>query len=302
MKMFIRYAIAAIALISLIGCQTNPSNQQIKQDRITGFTPFDVTGGYDVGSLIDYSNQTFKTLFTSEYIEINAEPTAQNALHKLFHTPLTSVSPRYNDNQKQQFMEAIKRTLLTSHFNLSDNAKAAIYKINKIDIVVDAAITKKAANPEELQYKIIEAIPSRGGTIIGITSKTGMAETPVAVTSILAFNQARVTVYFDSSVSSAERMEIFDKIHFDDRVTIRLGSMKDNSLTIEYTKPTIVAFKGYQFDTQAARFYRKNGRLPTSEDLLTMSEQKKKRQKNAPISTREKRSVNYSDMHRMRWD
>jgi len=302
MKAFTRYASAAMAIFILIGCQTNPSGQQIKQDKIAGFTPFGVTGGYDVGSLIDYSNQTYKTLFTSEYIEANAKPSTHDALHKLFHTPLTSVSPHYNENQKQQFMGAITRSLLTGHFNLSDNAKAAIYKINNIDIAVESAVTKKAAAPEELQYKVIEAIPSKGGTIIGITAKTGMAETPVAVTSILAFNRATVTIYFDSSVSSAERMEIFDKIHFDNRVTIRLGSMKANSIIIEYTKPTIVAFKGYKFDKQSARFYSKNSRLPTSEERLALTVKKQKLAKKARANVSKKMPVNHSDMYRVPWN
>ena len=302
MRAFTRCAIVAAAIFILIGCQTNPSGQQIKQDKIAGFTPFGVAGGYDVGSLVDYSNKTYRTLFTSEYIETNAKPGAHDSLHKLFHTPLTSVSPRYSENQKQQFMEAIKRSLLTGHFNLSDNAKAAIYKINNIGIAVESAVTKKAAAPEELQYKLIEAIPSRGGTIIGITSKAGMAEIPVAVTSILAFNRAAATVYFDSTVSSAERMEIFDKIHFDNRVTIRLGSMKTNSIIIEYTKPTIVAFKGYKFDTQSARFYSKNGRLPTSEDLLALNAKKQKTAKKPKANINKKKSVNYSDMYRVPWN
>jgi len=306
MKTFTRHAAVAIAVFLLVGCHSNPTVQQIEQVKVAGFTPFGVAGGYDVGSLIDYSEQHYKTLFTTEYIEQNAKPEAQKALYKLFHTPLKPVSPHYNDNQKQQFMGAIKRTLLTGHFNLSDGAKDAIYKIYNINIAVESAVKKAATTPEELQYKLIESIPSRGGTIIGITSKTGMAKTAVAVTSILAFNRATVTVYFDSSVGS-ERMEIFDKIHFDDRVTIKLGSRKSNSIIIEYTQPTIVAFKGYKFDMQSIRFYRKNGRLPTPEDLqalaLIAAKHKKTKEKSkAQARIYKNKSVNETGMINRSWD
>ncbi len=304
MKTFTKRTIIAVATLLVIGCQSNPSTQPTMHEKIAGFTPFGVEGGYDVGSLIDYSDQSYKTLFTSEYIEQNAKPEAQDTLHKLFHTPLIPVSPRYNDNQKKQFMNAIKIALLTGDFGLSNKAKAAIQKIYKVDITVQAAVTKSASAPDDLQHKIIEAIPSRGGTIIGISSKTGMAKTPVAITSILAFNQATVTIYFDSSVSSAERMEIFDKIHFDNRVIIRLGSMQANSLMIEYTKPTIVAFKGYIFDNQSVHFYRKNGRLPTSEESLALSTNKQKQTKKTKAKTvvQKKKSVNQSDMYNVPWN
>jgi len=306
MKTFTRRTIAAVTVLFLIGCQSNPSTQQITHVKVAGFTPFGVTGGYDVGSLIDYSNQNYKTLFTSEYIEQNAKPEAQDMLYKLFHTPLTPVSPSYNDNQKKQFMGAIQRVLHTGDFNLSANAKAAIDKIDRVDITVRDAVKKSAAAPEELQYQIIEAIPPRGGTIIGITTKTGMAETPVAVSSILVFNQATVTIYFDSSVSSAERIEIFDKIHFENRVVIKLGSMKNNSIMIEYTKPTIVAFKGFSFDKQSARFYMKNGRLPTPEEsqaqaLTTAKYKKRKEQNKAHADIHKNRDVNETGMINRGW-
>lgn len=271
MNTLTKHTIAMVAVFLLAGCQSNPPIQQAGQTKITGFTPFGVAGGYDVGSLIDYANESYSTLFTSEYIEQNAKPEAQKSLHKLFHTPLQPVSPHYNDNQKEQFMDAIRHSLLTGHFNLSERAKAAIYKIYKIDINVASATKKAATMPEELQYKLIAAIPPREGTIIGIKAKTGLAKKAVAVTSILAFNKATVTIYFDSSVSSAERIEIFDKIHFDGRVTIRLGSKTDNSIRFEYTQPTIVAFKGVQFDKQSLRFYIKNGRLPTADESFALS-------------------------------
>ena len=303
MKTFTQHAITTVAVFILIGCQSNPPVQPVEQVKVTGFTPFGVAGGYDVGSLGDYSNQNYKTLFTSEYIEQNAKSEAKNALHKLFHTPLIPISPHYNDDQKRQFIGAIKHTLLSGGFNLSDSAQSALNKINKIDIAVESAVKKTATAPEELQYKIIEAIPSRGGTIVGIASKAGMAKTAVAITSILAFNRATVTIYFDSSVSSNARMEIFDKIHFDGRVAIKLGSMKNNSIMIEYTKPTIVAFKGYEFDTQSAHFYRKNGRLPTPEESLAIStakQQQKQKQAGAAKAAayNKTRSVNDSDLVR----
>ncbi len=307
MKTFTRHAAVAIAVFLLMGCHSNPTVQQIEQVKVAGFTPFGVAGGYDVGSLIDYSNQNYKTLFTTEYIEQNAKPETQETLHKLFHTPLKPVSPHYSDNQKQQFMDAIKRTLLTGRFNLSDAAKDAIYKIYYINIAVESAVKKTALAPEELQYKLIESIPSRGGTIIGITSKTGIAKTAVAVTSILAFKRATVTVYFDSSVGVTERMEIFDKIHFDDRVTIKLCSRKSNSIIIEYTQPTIVAFKGYKFDMQSIRFYRKNGRLPTPEDLqalalIAVKHKKTKEKSKAQARIYKNKSVNETGMINRSWD
>jgi len=301
MKHFTKHIIAAATIIALVGCQTNPSTPHQEQVKVTGFTPFGVAGGYDVGSLIDYTDQNYKTLFTSEYIEQNAKPDASNALHKLFHTPLIAVSPQYNDNQKRQFMTAIKRTLLAGRFNLSESAKAAIQKIYKVDIAVGSAVKKASTAPEELQYKLIEAIPPRGGIIIGVKAKTGMAKTAVAVTSILAFNRATVTIYFDRSVSSAARMEIFDKIHFDNRVTIKLGSLKANSIKIEYTQPTVVAFKGVKFDKQSLRFYVKNGRLPGPEDMQTqalaaakLKEEKEK--KAAQTKVYKNKSVNETGM------
>ncbi len=303
MKRFTKHIIVTVAVFLLIGCQSNPSMQQIEQTKVTGFTPFGVTGGYDVGSLIDYANESYSTLFTSEYIEQNAKPEAQKSLHKLFHAPLQPVSPRYNENQKKQFMDAIRHSLLTGHFNLSDSAKAAIYRIYKIDIEVASATKKATAKPEELQYRLIEALPARGGIIIGIKAKTGMARKAVAVTSILAFNKATVTIYFDRSVGAAERMEIFDKIHFDDRVTIRLGSQTDNSIRVEYREPTIVAFKGVLFDKQSLRFYIKNGRLPTPDESLALSTAKhlqtqKREEKAKAAADRRKQSAGNSDTSR----
>jgi len=301
MKTFTKCTIITIATLLLIGCHSNPLKQPTTHEKITGFTPFGVAGGYDVGSLIDYSNRSYKTLFTSEYIEQNAKPEARDTLYKLFHTPLIPVSPRYNNNQKKQFMNAIKLTLLTGDFGLSNKAKAAIQKIYKVDISVKSAVKKTSSEPDELQHKLIEAIPSRGGVIIGIASKTGMAKTPVAITSILAFNQATVTIYFDSSVSADERIEILDKVYFDDRVIIQLGSAKTNSINIRYTKPTVVAFKGYKFDTESVRFYRKFGRLPTPKEsrVLTTARQKQAEKENRVLK---KRSVNQSDMYNVPWD
>lgn len=300
MKIFTRHAVATVAVFLLIGCQSNPSIQPITQAKITGFTPFGVAGGYDVGSLIDYSNQNYKTLFTSEYIERNARPDAQKGLNKLFHTPLQPVSPHYNDNQKRQFMEAIKRTLLAGRFNLSDRAKAAIDKIVKIDIAVVSAAKKSATMPEALQYSLIEALPSAGGVIIGIKAKTGMAKSPVAVTSILVFNRATVTLYFDRSVGTAERIEIFDKTYFDNRVVTKLGSQTENSLRIEYTQPTIVAFKGFLFDKRALRFYIKNGRLPSAKESLALIATQQPLAR--AMTTSKKRSVNDSDLYSVPWD
>ncbi len=301
MKTFTKQAIVTIVTLVLIGCHSNLLKPPATHKKITGFTPFGVAGGYDVGSLIDYSNQSYKTLFTSEYIEKNAKPEARDTLDKLFHTPLIPVSPRYNNNQKKQFMNAIKLTLLTENFGLSSKAKEAIQKIYKVDISVASAVKKTSSEPDDLQHKLIESISARGGVIIGIASKTGMAKTPVAITSILAFNQATVTVYFDSSVSADERIEIFDKIHFDNRVIIQLGQAKTNSIKIKYTKPTVVAFKGYKFDAQSVRFYRKYGRLPTPEESLvvTVAKQKQAEQENRAIK---KRSVNQSDMYNVPWD
>ncbi|GEM_PF-5625176 len=300
MKIFTRHAVATVAVFLLIGCQSTPSIQPATQAKITGFTPFGVAGGYDVGSLIDYSNQNYKTLFTSEYIERNARPEAQKGLNTLFHTPLQAVSPRYNDNQKRQFMEAIKRTLLAGRFNLSDRAKAAIDKIVKIDIAVASAAKKSAAAPEALQYRLIEALPPTGGVIIGIKAKTGMAKTAVAVTSILIFKRATVTLYFDRSVGTAERIEIFDKSYFDNRVVIKLGSQTENSLRIEYTQPTVVAFKGFRFDKQALRFYIKNGRLPSAKESLALTSAQQPLAR-ATTATSKKRSVNDSDMYDVPW-
>ncbi len=271
MKIFTKHAVATIAVFLLMGCQSAPTRQPVAQVKVTGFTPFGVAGGYDVGSLIDYSNQIYKTLFTTEYIERNARPEARKRLHKLFHTPLQPLSPRYNDRQKRQFMAAVKRTLLAGRFNLSDRAKAAIEKIYRIDIDVESAAKKSAARPEALPYRLIEAIPPTGGVIIGIKAKTGMAETAVVVTDILIFNRATVTLYFDRSVGSAERIEIFDKAYFDNRVVLKLGSQADNSIRIEYTRPTVVAFKGFEFDRQALRFYMKNGRLPSPKESLALT-------------------------------
>ncbi len=271
MKIFTKHAVATIAVFLLMGCQSAPTRQPVAQVKVTGFTPFGVAGGYDVGSLIDYSNQIYKTLFTTEYIERNARPEARKRLHKLFHTPLQPLSPRYNDSQKRQFMAAVKRTLLAGRFNLSDRAKAAIEKIYRIDIDVESAAKKSAVRPEALPYRLIEAIPPAGGVIIGIKAKTGMAETAVVVTDILIFNRATVTLYFDRSVGSAERIEIFDKAYFDNRVVLKLGSQADNSIRIEYTRPTVVAFKGFEFDRQALRFYMKNGRLPSPKESLALT-------------------------------
>ncbi len=303
MKIFTRRAVATVAVFLLTGCQSSPPMQQTAQVKVTGFTPFGVAGGYDVGSLIDYSNQNYQTLFTSEYIEQNARPEAQKGLHKLFHAPLQPVSPRYNDNQKRQFMEAIKRTLLAGRFNLSDRAKAAIDKIYKIDIAVASAAKKSTAAPEALQYRLIEAIPPAGGTIIGIKAKTGMAKTAVAVTDILVFNRATVTLYFDRSVGAAERMELFDKLHFDNRVAIKLGSQaNNNSIRIEYTRPTIVAFKGFRFDKRALRFYIKNGRLPSPKESQALLSVGQKGEDRAITASGKKRSVNDSDMYDVPWD
>lgn len=216
---------------------------------LTCYTPLGAREGYNLGAIVDYgyTGHNHKLLFSKGYLIKETRPEAENALADFFYARLKPTTHTFDESQKALFLSAIKRSLVSGRFTLSNGAKNAVYGIKKIEISAESAIRKNPSSRKSIQNALKESI--NGGALTGIVSKIARAKNPIIITKLLVYKAATVKLYFDKGVDISKKMEIFDKVSSINDISVKIS--KDKNLVLKYLFPTTIAFKGYKLDSRA---------------------------------------------------